>query len=59
MQSFLWLLSQRHNVIAIGDNDKAGAQLVKLVGQGFQSDDMDEMSLEDAYQIIYTNRFTR
>lgn len=58
MEAFFWLLSQRHNVIAIGDNDKAGAQLVKLVGKGFQSDDLDEMTLEDAYQIIYKNRFT-
>lgn len=58
MQSFLWLLSLKHNVIAIGDNDKAGAQLVKLVGRGFQSDDLDEMSLEDVYQLIQTKRLT-
>lgn len=59
MKSLLWLLSANHNVIAIGDNDAAGAQLVKLVGSGFQSDDLDEMTLEEAYQIIYKNRFTR
>jgi hypothetical protein len=58
MQSLLWLLSHSHNVIAIGDNDKAGAQLVKLVGRGFQSDDVDEMPLEDVYQLIQTKRLT-
>lgn len=59
MKSFLWLLSATHDVIAIGDNDAAGAKLVNLVGQGFQSDDLDEMTLEEAYQVICKYRFTR
>lgn len=53
MQSLLWLLAQTHNVIAIGDNDKAGAQLVKLVGRGFQSDDVDEMTLDKVIDLIH------
>ena len=58
MKSLLWLLNIDHNVIAIGDNDAAGAQLVKLVGRGFQSDDLDEMSLEDVDALIRRKRLT-
>lgn len=53
MEQMFWLMSQTHNVIAIGDNDKAGAQLVKLVGRGFQSDDLDEMSLDMVADLIH------
>lgn len=58
MGQFFDLLNLQHNVIAIGDNDKAGAQLVKLVGRGFQSDDLDEMALEEVYQLIKNKCFT-
>jgi len=53
MKSLLWLLSVNHNVIAIGDNDAAGAKLVKLVGRGFQSDDVDEMTLDKVSDLIH------
>ncbi|AND75072.1 hypothetical protein pf16_149 [Pseudomonas phage pf16] len=56
MQSWLWILRQQFNVIGIGDNDKAGLKLVQLVG-GFQCDDLDEMPLEAAYQLVRLKTF--
>ena len=58
MADWFWLLSLRHNVVAIGDNDKAGEQLVKLVGRGFLSDDLDEMTLDAVEELIKRKCFT-
>lgn len=52
MDELFWLLGFSHTVVAIGDNDAAGAQLVKLVGLGFLSDDLDEMTLEAVDRLI-------
>jgi len=56
MKSWLWIMRQQFNLIGIGDNDKAGKKLVDLVG-GFQCDDLDEMSLETAYQLVRIKSF--
>jgi hypothetical protein len=44
---------QTRPVIAIGDNDSAGAQLVQLVGRGTQSPkDLDEMTDEEVRECL-------
>lgn len=52
MESWLNLLKQKHDVIAIGDNDVAGMMLVEIVGRGFRSDDIDELPLDDVDDLI-------
>lgn len=50
-----WFKSMRQifNIIAIGDNDAAGAKLVRIVGRGFQSPvDLDEMTDEDMLEML-------
>ena len=51
MQS--WLHTMPYTLIGIGDNDKAGEEMQKIAGQGFQSDvDLDEYSLEELDQLL-------
>jgi hypothetical protein len=48
-----WLHTLPYNLIGIGDNDKAGKGMMKIAGQGFQSDlDLDEYSLEELDELI-------
>lgn len=53
MASWFDILKVKHDVIAIGDNDKAGKSLVKVVGKGFTTEkDLDEYSLNELREII-------
>lgn len=53
MRSWFRILGARYNLIAIGDNDNAGAKLVKIVGRGFQSPmDLDEMTDEAVVELL-------
>lgn len=48
-----WLHTLNHNLIGIGDNDKAGKGMVKIAGKGFQSElDLDEYTLTELDLII-------
>ena len=48
-----FLNSLHYNLIAIGDNDKGGLNLIKEIGKGFQSpQDLDEMSDDDVLNLI-------
>lgn len=48
-----WLHTLNHNLIGIGDNDKAGKDMVKIAGKGFQSElDLDEYSLVELESVI-------
>lgn len=48
-----WLHTLNHNLIGIGDNDKAGKGMVKIAGKGFQSElDLDEYTLSELDLII-------
>lgn len=48
-----WLHTLNHNLIGIGDNDKAGEGMVKIAGEGFQSElDLDEYSLVELEYLI-------
>lgn len=54
MSSWFNILKVKHDVIAIGDGDKAGLSLVKVVGRGFTTEkDLDEYSLNELKEIIY------
>lgn len=47
------IMRQTWNIIAIGDNDDGGKQLVDIVGRGFQSPiDIDEMPDEDIIELL-------
>lgn len=53
MKPWFKILKQSWNLVAIGDNDPAGASLVTTVGKGFQSPvDLDEMLLESINNMI-------
>ena len=46
MSSWFHILKRKYNLIAIGDNDKAGRSLVDVVGRGVVSEiDLDEYSI--------------
>lgn len=48
-----WLHTLPYNLIGIGDNDKAGKGMMKIAGQGFQSElDLDEYNLNDLQTIL-------
>lgn len=48
-----WLHTMNYNLIGIGDNDKAGKGMVKIAGQGFQSElDLDEYTLVELDKLI-------
>lgn len=48
-----WLYTLDHNLIGIGDGDKAGRHMVNIAGQGFQSEiDLDEYTLEELDALI-------
>lgn len=48
-----WLHTLNHNLIGIGDNDKAGKGIVNIAGKGFQSElDLDEYSLTELESVI-------
>ena len=48
-----WLHTLPYNLIGIGDNDKAGKGMVKIAGQGFQSElDLDEYNLENLKSLL-------
>jgi hypothetical protein len=48
-----WLHTLPYNLIGVGDNDKAGKGMVKIAGQGFQSElDLDEYTLEDLKSLL-------
>lgn len=48
-----WLHTLNHNLIGIGDNDKAGKGMVNIAGKGFQSElDLDEYSLTELESVI-------
>lgn len=48
-----WLHTLNHNLIGIGDNDKAGKGMMKIAGKGFQSEkDLDEMELNELDKLI-------
>lgn len=53
------IMKATYNLVAIGDPDKAGLGLVKIVGNGFQSPlDLDEMTDDDIISLLgaVTNR---
>lgn len=53
MSTWFELLKVSYDVIAIGDNDKAGQSLVKVVGKGFTTEkDLDEYSLDELKEVI-------
>lgn len=53
LKSWFRALKQQRPVLAIGDNDSAGAGLVRIVGRGVQSPaDLDEMSDEDVLSLV-------
>lgn len=53
-----WLFTMNYNYIAIGDNDSAGAKLVRCVGKGVQLEkDVDEYELSDLKSIIHSLEF--
>lgn len=44
LKPFFFIMKQTYDLIAIGDNDKAGQYLINIVGKGFKSPkDLDEM----------------
>lgn len=48
-----WLHTLNHNLIGIGDNDKAGKGMMRIAGKGFQSElDLDEYSLVELESLI-------
>lgn len=48
-----WLHTLNHNLIGIGDNDKAGKGMVRIAGKGFQSEkDLDEYTLDELEDIL-------
>jgi hypothetical protein len=48
-----WLHTLPYNLIGIGDNDKAGKGMIKIAGQGFQSElDLDEYTLEELHKLL-------
>lgn len=53
LKSWFYVLRKTWNLIAIGDNDKAGQSLVNTVGKGFCSPiDLDEMSDSDIFSCL-------
>lgn len=56
MLKLFMLMRVTHDLVAIGDNDKAGQMLVNCVGKGFKSPmDLDEMQDEDIVNMIKEN----
>ncbi|AEO14572.1 hypothetical protein MT_57026 [Pseudomonas phage phiPto-bp6g] len=48
-----WLHTLNHNLIGIGDNDKAGKGMIRIAGDGFQSEkDLDEYTLIELESVI-------
>lgn len=55
MKPWFKIMKETWNLVAIGDNDPAGASLVRTVGKGFQSPkDLDEMSDENILNLLRT-----
>lgn len=53
LKSWFRAVSRQRRLFAIGDNDAAGAGLVKIVGAGIQSPkDLDEMTDEEVMELI-------
>lgn len=53
IKSWLYSLRQQRPLFAVGDNDPAGAGLVKIVGAGIQSPkDLDEMTDSEVLECI-------
>ena len=53
LKSWFKAVRQQRTLLAVGDNDPAGAQLVRLVGSGFQSPlDLDEMSQKEVLTLL-------
>ena len=53
LNSWFRAVRQQRPVLAIGDADSAGAELVRIVGRGFQSPrDLDEMTDEEVLCLI-------
>lgn len=49
-----WLHTMNHNLIGIGDNDKAGDGIINVAGKGFKLDrDVDEYSLCELEEILH------
>ena len=58
LKSWFKAVKQQRPLVATGDNDPTGAQLVSLVGIGFQSPkDLDEMTDEEVLECIEKQRF--
>lgn len=52
-----WLHTLPYNLIGIGDNDKAGKGMMKIAGQGFQSDlDLDEYTLTELEELLESKK---
>lgn len=48
-----WLRTMDYELIGIGDNDKAGRGMVKIAGEGFQSElDLDEYTLVELHELL-------
>ena len=57
LRPWLYIMKQTWNLIAIGDNDKAGKGLIDMIGKGFQSPiDIDEMINYDVIKMIEENK---
>lgn len=53
LKTLIRILRAIYNIIAIGDNDNGGNQLIKIVGKGFNSPiDLDEMMDYDIVEMI-------
>jgi DNA primase len=53
LKSWFRILKANYELIAIGDNDSAGAGLIRKIGKGFQSPkDLDEMKDEEILNLI-------
>lgn len=51
--SWFRIMRRQRPIIAIGDADRAGAELVKIVGRGFQSPkDLDEMTDAEVRKLL-------
>lgn len=56
LKPWFGIMNETWNLVAIGDNDSAGALLVRTVGKGFQSPkDLDEMSDSDIIELLTLN----
>lgn len=52
-----WLHTLPYNLIGIGDNDKAGLGMIRIAGQGFQSElDLDEYTLTELEELLESKK---